>query len=60
MSMRYQISLTITKGEGEVLESLRQKGIRVVDVFRRGLEQYEQDLSSANVALWTSKLSKKK
>lgn len=38
------ITFKITPDENEALDMLKQKGINKVDVFRRGLEAYLEDI----------------
>ena len=45
--LRQPVSLSLTEQEAEVLEILQAKGIKIISVFRRGLEAYEKDLKNA-------------
>jgi hypothetical protein len=45
--MRYTVSLNITKAEYDVLELIKQKGIKTIDVFRRGMDAYEREIIDA-------------
>ena len=46
MAMRNQVSISISESENEALELVKQKGIKIIDVFRRGLEAYVKDISA--------------
>lgn len=37
------ISISITPEESELVDKLQTKGITIVELFRRGLRDYEQD-----------------
>ena len=44
MAIRNSISLALSPAESEALDTLKAKGIRTIDVFRRGLEAYVADI----------------
>lgn len=44
MAMRNQVTISITEQENQELDLIKQKGIKIIDVFRRGLDGYIRDV----------------
>jgi hypothetical protein len=45
-NLKQPISIAITESEAELVEKLTAKGIKIIMIFRRGLEAYEKDLQN--------------
>ena len=41
--LKRQISLSIRPDESDTMDKLKNKGIKQIDIFRRGLSDYVQD-----------------
>ena len=43
MSIRNQITIALKEDETILLETLKKKGIKIIDVFRRGLKEIAKE-----------------
>lgn len=44
MKPNYQTTLNITEEENNIVEILKAKGIKIISIWRRGLDAYEKEL----------------
>lgn len=41
--IRYQIALALSEQDNDKLETLKKKGVKVIEVFRKGLEELSRE-----------------
>ena len=46
MKPKYSTTINLTEAENKIWEELEDKGIKIIDIFRRGMEAYEKDLKN--------------